>query len=484
MISSQKEITVQAMSSLPISPEQFRKLAEQVVAACSGLLQSLDSAQAFPTETCGDLSEKMFAAPLPEAGLGTNALDGLSDIAVHSRLSTPRFFGYVFGSGEPVAALGDLFASVLNQNVTAWRSAPAAVTVERTVVSWLAEAIGCAGFNGSLCGGGSSANLMGLAMAREAKAPANENGAQPGLIYASTEAHMSIPKAAALLGLGYQSVRQVPVDEHFRMDTTALARMMDADISSDKRPIAVVACAGTVNTGAIDPLAQVADIARQRGAWFHVDGAYGALAAIAVPELFAGLEQADSLSLDPHKWLYQPVDCGCLLYKDAGWARVAFSHSGEYARPLSEDTVEGFAFFEESLELSRRFRAMKLWLSLRYHGMSAFRDAIRRDLEHARRLRQRIESEPSLELLAAGPLSAVCFRYVGEQRQPLANDDSLNQLNARILRRVVHERGRVFISNAAIRGAFALRACIVNHRSSWADVELIVDEVLAAASET
>ncbi|HET8667569.1 MAG TPA: aminotransferase class V-fold PLP-dependent enzyme, partial [Terriglobales bacterium] len=339
------------------------------------------------------------------------------------------------------------------------------------------------GFSGSLCGGGSSANLMGLAMAREAKAPANENGAQPGLIYASTEAHMSIPKAAALLGLGHRSVRQVPVDSEFRMDADALARMMDADIAAGKKPIAVVACAGTVNTGAVDPLTTIADVAHQRGAWFHVDGAYGALAAMAIPELFAGIEQADSLSLDPHKWLYQPADCGCLLYKDPGWARVAFSHSGDYARPLSEDPVEGFAFFEESLELSRRFRAMKLWLSLRYHGFDAFRAAIRQDLAHAKLLRERIEREPRLEMLAAGPLSAVCFRYVGSAKNRPATDDLLNVLNANILREVVHKRGRVFISNASIHGKFALRACIVNHRSSAQDVEAVVDEVLNAAAD-
>jgi len=468
------------MSSLEIGTSEFRQLADKVLNLCTELLDSLNSAPAFPVQTSGELTQGAFCKPLPQNGLHAEAFHALSDVVQHSRVPSPRFFAYVFGSGDPVAALGDLFASVLNQNVTAWRSAPAAVTIERTVISWLAEAVGCTGFTGSLCGGGSSANLMALAMAREAKAPANENGAQPGLIYTSSEAHMSIAKAAALLGLGHRSVRYIPVDKDFRMNTAALAAAMDADIAGGLKPIAVVATAGTVNTGAIDPLHDIARVAHERGAWFHVDGAYGALAAIADPELFMGLDQADSLSLDPHKWLYQPADCGCLLYKDPGWARVAFSHSGEYARPLSEDPIEGFAFFEESIELSRRFRALKLWLSLRYHGLSAFRDSIRKDLDHARLLRQRIESQPALELLAAGPLSAVCFRYRGQKS---LTDEELNQLNAKILRRVVHERGRVFISNASIGGRFALRACIVNHRSSAADVDTIVDEVLAAAAE-
>lgn len=470
------------MPNLDISPAEFRALAEQIVGLSTELLESLSSRPSFPSHTSGDTTQTIFNQPLHAEGMKQAAVDSLRQMIDHSRPPSPRFFGYVFGSGDPVAAVADLLASVVNQNVTAWRSAPAAVTIERTVVSWLAEAIGCAGFLGSLCGGGSSANLMGLAMAREAKAPANEKGVQPGVIYASTEAHMSIPKAAALLGLGRQNVRSVPVDKEFRMNTSELARIMDEDLAAGKVPIAVVATAGTVSTGSIDPLADIAEIAHSRGAWFHVDGAYGALASIAVPELFSGLNLADSLSLDPHKWLYQPADCGCLLFKDASRARVAFSHSGEYARPLSEDPIEGFAFFEESMELSRRFRALKLWLSLRYHGLNAFRNSIRKDLDHASLLRKRIEGEPALQLLAAGPLSAVCFRYVGSGANRILSDDDANRKNAAILRIVDYERGRVYISNAVINGKFALRACFVNHRSRPADVQLIVDEVLAAAT--
>ncbi|HYG99195.1 MAG TPA: aminotransferase class V-fold PLP-dependent enzyme [Terriglobales bacterium] len=462
-----------------MSTEEFRQVAEQLVSSCAALLESLETRPAFPTHVSGAITEETFREPLPFKGMGGAALASIASLVDQSRVPSPRFFGYVFGSGDPIAALGDLLASVLNQNVTAWRSAPAAVTIERTVVAWLAEAIGCAGFAGSLCGGGSSANLMGLAMAREAKAAANQDGAQPGVIYTSTEAHMSIAKAAALLGLGHKSNRFVSVQDDFRMDVGALARAIDEDVAVGKRPIAVVATAGTVNTGAIDPLAEVAEVAHSRGAWFHIDGAYGALAAIAVPEKFRGLEQADSLSLDPHKWLYQPADCGCLLYKDPGWARVAFSHSGDYARPLSEDPVEGFAFFEESMELSRRFRALKLWLSLRFHGIEAFRASILKDLRHAELLRAAIERQPALELLAIGQLSAVCFRFVGKPR--MMDEAELDRINSRILRRVVNERGRVFISNASIHGKFALRACVVNHRSTEADIEAVVTEVLAAA---
>ena len=242
----------------------------------------------------------------------------------------------------------------------------------------------------------------------------------------------------------------------------------------------MVASAGTVSTGAIDPLPEIADICRRHHLWLHVDGAYGALAAIAAPEKFPGLSLADSISLDPHKWLYQPLDCGCLLYRDPQHARAAFAHSGDYARSLSQDPVEGFAFFEESLELSRRFRALKLWLSLRYHGLNAFRDAIRADLDHAQQLAELVRANEKLELLAPVELSAVCFRYVW--RGSPAREEDLNALNERILKRVI-QRGRVFISNAVIHGKFALRACFVNHRTKSEDVQAVVDEVIAAATE-
>ena len=467
------------MSRLEISPEQFRAVAGRIAALAEQYLGELDSLPSFPAGISGSVVEQAFSQALPQEGLGAAAVEELADVLRYSRPPSPRFFGYVAGSGEPVAAAADLLASVLNQNVTAWRSAPAAVAIERTVVRWLAEAVGCPGFSGSLCAGGSSANLMGLAMAREKCLAANDRGAQPGVVYASTEAHMSIGKAVALLGLGRQNLRLIPVDAEFRLRPDELQSAIERDRASEKKLVAVVASAGTVNTGAIDPLPEIAALARRHGLWLHVDGAYGALAALAQPGKFAGLNLADSISLDPHKWLYQPIDCGCLLFRDAAEARAAFAHSGDYARALSQDPREGFAFFEESLELSRRFRALKLWLSLRYHGLNAFREAIGRDLEHAQLLAGLIGRHPDLQLLAPAPLSAVCFRSLGAKG---AGQTELNRLNAAILRRLI-ERGKVYLSNATLRGCFSLRACFVNHRTRRQDVEAIVEEVLIVATE-
>jgi aromatic-L-amino-acid/L-tryptophan decarboxylase len=464
------------MNALDLPNDEFRVLAARVTALAAGYLDGLGEARAYP-EVSAEALARTFSAPLPEQGLGARALDALDEVLARSRAPTPRFYGYVLGSGEPVAALADLLTSVLNQNVTAWRSAPAAVTLERQVVRSLAAALGCEGFSGSLCGGGSAANLMGLAMAREATLPANEHGVRRGVVYASSEVHMSIPKAMALLGLGRTSLRTIAVDEHWRMDVAELRRTIATDERAGAAPLAVVATAGTVNTGAIDPLADISAVCREHGLWLHVDGAYGALAALAVPEKFHGLPQADSLSLDPHKWLYQPLDCGVLLYRSPEAARAAFSFTGDYARSLATDPVESFAFFDESLELSRRFRALKLWLSLRYHGLAAFRAAIRADLKHARQLASGVATTPELELLAPPELSAVCFRH-----RPAGPARDADELNAAILQRII-ARGRVYLSNATIGGQFALRACFVNHRTREEDVAQIVPEVLAAARE-
>ena len=467
------------MRSLEISPNEFRRLAEQITDLAVNYLTNLDAQPIFPPTT-GARTEQLFHHPLGDKGLGADALRALPDVIANSRAQNGRFFGYVLGSGEPVAAIADLLASVLNQNLTAWRSGPAAATIEHTVVEWLAAAIGCPGFRGTLTGGGSPANLMALAMAREAKMPANESGLagqSHGVVYASEEIHMSIAKSVALLGIGRQNLCIVPTDARFQIDLPELEKAIQRDKATGKTPIAIVASAGSISTGAIDPLREIAGIARQHGIWMHVDGAYGAMAAIAAPEKFVGLDRADSISLDPHKWLYQPLDCGCLLYRDAKCAQAAFSHSGEYAKVLSDDPIEGFAFFEESMELSRRFRALRLWLSLGYHGLEAFRSSIREDLELAQHLVGAIAACPELEILAPVELSAVCFRYVGGAA---VSEEERNRQNSEILKRVI-QGGHVYLSNAMLHGKFALRACIVNHRTTTTHVESVVPEVLAAA---
>jgi len=299
------------MTSLHISDEELSHLIELAAGLATTYWTSLVERPAYPL-TKGEQTREAFSRPWLEQGLGREVFQDFAHIAEHVRPSTGTFFGYVVGSGEPVGALGEWLAAALNQNVTSWRSAPAAASIELAVVGWLADAVGCTGFMGSLCGGGSAANLMALAMAREAKLPANAGGARPCIVYASEQVHMSIPKAVALLGIGNRNLRLIPVDGQFRMRPDALRTAIADDRKGGRTPIAIVPTAGTIVSGAIDPLHEIAEVATREQLWLHMEGAYGALAALALPGQLSGLALADSLSLDAHKWLYQPINCGCL----------------------------------------------------------------------------------------------------------------------------------------------------------------------------
>ena len=459
---------------LELPPGTFPELAHRVVEQCAQYLDGLPERPIRP-HTTGAETVELFGGAAPEAGLGAAALDALRDVAAHGRAGNGRFFGYVMGSGEPVAALGDLFASVINQNATAWRSGPGTAVIERTVVSWFADALGCGGFTGTLTSGGSLANLMGLAMARETKAPANRAGASTGVIYASDQVHMSIRKAVALLGLGTENLRLLPSGDDFRLAGETLRTAVAADRAAGRTPIAVLACGGTIVSGAIDPIADLVAVARDEDLWVHVDGAYGLPAAMVAAESFRGLADVDSMSVDAHKWLYQPLDCSLLLYRDRAAARRAFSATDDYAASLSDDPIEGDVFFEETIELSRRTRALKLWLSVRYHGMDAFRQAIAENLRQAQVLARLVDEHPELERVADVPLTAVCFRWSG------GDPESADADNARILDDV-NRAGRVYLSNATVRDRFVLRACITNHRTTDADVHAVLEEVLAAVA--
>jgi aromatic-L-amino-acid/L-tryptophan decarboxylase len=287
----------------------------------------------------------------------------------------------------------------------------------------------------------------------------------------------------------------VESDENFRMDVRRLRERIERDVSDNFQPCCVVASAGTVNTGAVDPLTEIAHLAREYDLWFHVDGAYGALATVdpSKRSLFAGLAMADSVALDPHKWLYTPVDCGCLLFRDAARVRAAWAESeADYIKIFEETEDESFAFFDYGVELSRRFRALKIWMLLRYYGAETIAAAITEDNALAAYFGARVEAAEDFELLAPVELSICCFRYVPpDARLRLASADEaerarveaeLNELNGRILR-AVQRGGRAYVSNASLRGRFALRACIVNFRTTRRDIEATLDIIREAARD-
>jgi glutamate/tyrosine decarboxylase-like PLP-dependent enzyme len=389
-------------------------------------------------------------------------------------------FGYVQSAGSFAGVVGDLLASALNQNVTSWRSAPSATTIEHQVIDWLKTMVGFdpAG-SGVLLSGGSFANFAGLAAALRASTDVDVNrkgvAALPGRprIYASTMTHLSIAKAASMLGVGKDAIVAVPVDAAHRLNPGALAKQIESDRTGGDHPICVVATAGDVNTGAIDPLAAIADVCATSGLWLHVDGSYGALAAQSphVAGAMAALGRADSVSLDPHKWLYAPLDVGCLLVRDRHALRRAFSQGADYIDVVADRDMSDYAYWDHSPELSRRFRALKIWLVLKIHGARAIQQAIDGNIAAAIHLARAIEQSSDFELLAPVPLSIVCFRYQ-------AGDDAFNK---RLMVEVQRD-GDCYLSNAMIGGRFALRACIVNYRTTPEDVEQLLVTIRRVAA--
>lgn len=494
-------------SSLDLPAGELRALAEMFAGLALEAVAPDPASPVFP-DTSARLVRELFRRPLPLEGVGLEALErGCREVVRHSRQNNhPRMFGYVASPAAPVGALANLLASALNANVTSWRSAPSATEVEQTVVGWLAELVGYAGEGrgGLLTSGGSMANLNALFVAHRATEEKTGGGASrrglwnpaaPATLYASDQVHLSIPKAADLLGLGREQVRVVPSDADFRLDVRALSEMVEADRRAGLRPFCVVASAGTVATGAVDPLREAARVAREQQLWFHVDGAYGALARAASSkrDLFEGLEEADSLSLDPHKWLYAPLDCGCLLLREPGRARAAFTGTEEgYIKVFERDEAEAFAFWDYGVELSRPFRALKVWAMLSYYGARRVADSIAEDCALAEHLAALVKASDDFELLAPVTLGICCFRYVPrELRGRLEHADEaerarlearLDDLNARAMHRL-QRGGAAYLSNAVLRGRFALRASVTNFRTTRRDLAVTLDAVRRAGEE-
>ena len=441
-------------------------------------------AENYAGKTTGSINAELSADGVPFDQL-MDECRTIFDLSRHN--GHPRFFGYVASPSTPIGAYGDLIASALNANITCWRSGPAGTELERLVVRWLGSLIGYdAQSQGLLTSGGSMANMIALLIASRRKLNASRQGlwnsGPPMTIYASEEVHMSIPKAADILGFGRDQVRMVACDDCQRMRVDSLRQKIEADFREGLRPFCIVASAGTVNTGVVDPLEEIASVAKEFDLWFHVDGAYGAPSVLDERKkpLFAGLTRADSVSLDPHKWLYVPVDAGCLLFRDSLAASAAFNtEDADYIKTHGYSDEEAFAYWDYGVELSRRFRALKVWLTLQYYGTRRIAEAISDDISLAAYLGEVVSKADDFELLAPVELSICCFRYV----PPGASEEELDRLNERIMERV-QKGGRAYISNATVNGRFALRACITNFRTTKSDIEETVDAIRAAYHES
>jgi len=472
----------QRKAPLEMLPAEFREIGHRLVDQIADRLARLPDGLVVPDESPAEVKKAIGAErPLPAAGtaagrLVAEAADLLFDHSLFN--GHPRFFGYITSSPSPIGMFGDFLAAAVNQNVGAWRLSPLATEIEGQTVRWIADLIGfpttCGGL---LVSGGNMANFVAFVTARAVKAPwdVRKVGASHEsrrlVAYASTETHTWIQKAADLFGLGTDAIRWIATDEEQRIDPSALRRQIEDDLELGHLPFLVVGTAGTVGTGASDPLPELAAICREHALWFHVDGAYGALAAQApgAPASLRALADADSVAVDPHKWLYAPLEAGCVLVRDAEQLRAAFAYHPSYYH-FGEQLVN---YIDYGPQNSRGFRALKVWLSLQQVGRSGYLQMIGDDILLSGHLHQLLADHLEFEAVTQN-LSITTFRYVPTDLRPQLGsgpaETYLNQLNQDLLT-AVEKSGEAYLSNAVVNGRFLLRACIVNFHTSLTDIE-------------
>jgi aromatic-L-amino-acid/L-tryptophan decarboxylase len=473
------------VTDLAWDAQRAREFAGGVAGVWAELLERLPElpvAREFRPDEVGPA----VALPVPEEPLGdTEVVEHLRTLALEQSLLVghPAFLGYIVGAGTVPGAAAELLAAGLNPCVGGYLVGPAAAEIELHLMRWLAGRCGLPDGSGGLTvTGGAMANFVALKCARDSALgiAVREDGVAghgPVALYASEEAHVVIRRAADMLGLGAGAVRAVAADAEQRMRTDALAAAIERDRAGGVRPLAIVATAGTTTTGSIDPLPELARLARELRLWLHVDAAYGG-AAVLSDELrgeLGGIEHADSIAIDPHKWLYSPQSAGCVLLRDFGLLSRSFHTEATYIW-ADEAARHGVDFGMHGPQFSRGFAVLKVWVALLAHGRAAFGRRIAHDAALARYLAELVTEHPDFELMCEPRLSICCFRY-----RPAGHDGdaaALDRLNQRLMTELQHD-GRVFCSNAVVRGRFGLRACIVNFRTEAADVE----RLLAVAAE-
>ncbi|MFL5537643.1 MAG: pyridoxal phosphate-dependent decarboxylase family protein [Longimicrobiaceae bacterium] len=467
--------------------DAFRALAHRMVDDTVAHLASLHEQPAW--RPMPEAVRDSFAEPLPLEGVGDEAAYEAFAERVRPYPNGnlhPRFWGWVQGTGTPLAMMAEMLAAALNPHLAGFNQAPK--RVEEQVIAWLAEMMGFpATSTGVLVAGGTMANVLGLAVARHAKAgfDLRAEGLQGGrprmLLYGSSETHGWVKKGAELLGLGSTAFRSIPVDAADRVDVEAMRAAIRADRAAGHHPFCAIGTAGTVNTGATDDLRALAALCREEGLWFHVDGAFGALVRISeeLAPIVDGMEEADSIGFDLHKWMYLPFEAACVLVRDGDMHRDAFSIRASYLSMGDRGlTAGGIPFADLGIDLTRNFKALKVWMSLRAHGVRRYARLIEQNVAHARHLAALVEANPALELLAPVALNVVCFRYAPEG----VPDDRLDALNQEILLRL-QERGIATPSGTTVRGRFAIRVANVNHRSRREDFELLARSVVELGEE-
>ena len=472
---------------LAMDATTFRALGHRLVDQLAESLEALPRGRLTRDESPSALREALdLSGPLPELGMDPALLlDRTAQLLFEHSLfnAHPRFFGYITAGPAPIGVFGDFLAAAVNANVGAWTLSPAATEIEAQTVRWIASLIGypfdCGGL---LVSGGNVANIVCFLAARAAKARWNvrEHGVAGASgerlrVYGSAETHTWIQKAADIGGLGTTSINWIATDRDLRMDVSALRRQIEADKAAGDIPCMVVGTAGSVSTGAVDPLPEIGALCKEHDVWFHVDGAYGGFAA-AVPDApsdLRGLTTADSVAVDPHKWLYAPLEAGCALVRHPELLRAAFA----YHPPYYDFNEQAFNYVDYGPQNSRGFRALKVWLALRHAGAAGYRKMIADDIRLSRAMADAVRRHEELELVTQA-LSITTFRYVPRELRPKIGDEAIDRyldaLNRTVLDRL-QRGGEAFVSNAVVGNRYLLRACIVNFHTTQADVEATVD---------
>ena len=479
------------VAPMEMSSEEFRKVGHILIDEIASFLENLPHQLVTTAEPPKSIRYKLGSSTLPvEPSQVDSALKETAQLLFNHSLHNghPCFWGYITSSAAPVGMLADLLAASVNPNVGAYILSPVATEIERQAIRWMAELIGYpTSCEGIFTSGGNMANFVGFLAARKSKAnwDIRKEGMlhhQQLLVYCSKSTHTWIQKAADVFGLGTDNIRWIDMDEQHRLNVSFLVSQIESDKKQGYFPFAVVGTAGSVATGSVDPLDEIADVCQQYNLWFHVDGAYGAPAAMLLENknLFKGMERADSIALDPHKWLYSPLEAGCTLVKDPQALHNTFSFRPEYYKfeGTEEDPVTNF--HELGLQNSRGFRALKVWLGLKQVGRNGYVNMIRDDIALSKMLFNLADQHNELEAVT-NSLSVTTFRFVPKTKAELS-EENLNQLNEALVERI-QKSGEAFLSNAVVNGKYCLRVCIVNFRTTSRDIEALIEIVVRLGRE-
>jgi glutamate/tyrosine decarboxylase-like PLP-dependent enzyme len=486
-------------TALQISKEEFKKAGYYLVDILADFYNTIADKPVTSGETPNQIKDVLGNDSLPENATPVFAIiERAADLLIKHSLFNghPKFFGYITSSPAPIGALADMLAAGINPNVGANILSPVATAIEKQTVKWLSEFIGVStSWGGILVSGGNMANLTAFLAARNAKSPKGlkeeglRSAAAEMIFYCSKATHTWIEKAAALFGHGTKAIGWVPVDSDNKMDTAALQVQIEKDLSDGKKPFLVIANAGDVSTGVVDNLSETAAICKRYDLWFHIDGAYG-IPAAAVPQyrqMFNGINEADSIALDPHKWLYAPLEAGCTLVKNPQHLHDTYSSHPVYYNFNGNTDEPSLNYYEYGFQNSRGFRTLKVWMALQQVGRNGYVEMINEDIQLSKLLFNEAQKHPELEAVTQN-LSIATIRYIPLDKEAgkEKNENYINQVNERLLNKL-QQGGKVFLSNAVISGKYCLRACIVNFRTSKKDIteviEIIVNEGRSVCEE-